>query len=147
VSLGRVLSTEIWKVGEYEHIFISDYEEYDTPSPMHELSPLSATHRISASSGAARLRSYCIDNVGLQPISSEWWHFNDRESTQAAAANGITGDFFILSIHSTAPYPTPDNIEIIVFSTGPPHIADFPLFDDETLSMLLFNEDEEEESE
>ena len=126
ISIARVISWEARAAGGYAYMHITEYEEYETPTPMHELSPQSAAHRITPGSGAARLRGYCVDEVGLRPVSSEWWHFSDRESTQIAARNGINGAFTVYSIHSLAPYEPSGDGSVIIFSIGMPYVPDPP---------------------
>ena len=126
VSLGKVVSLETRASGGFAYIHITESDEYDMPSPMHELSPQAAASRITDSSGAARLRGYCVDEVGFRPISSEWWHFNDPEGIQVATRNGIDGAFSAYSIHSMAPDATFEADSVIVFSSGLPDVEDPP---------------------
>ena len=143
VSLGKIISQEIRATGGYAYTHITEYEEYETPSPMHELSPQSAAYRITASSGAARLRSYCVDEVGLRPVSSEWWHFSDPASGQIASRHGINGAFYVYSIHSVEPYAIFEDDSLIIFSDGMPLVEDPPPLPDlPTDEQLTEDEDE-----
>jgi len=110
-SLGQVLSHEVIRVEELFFIRITEYEEYEMPTTIHELSPLAIALSKPVSSrdrdawrdvplantmtpGAKLLQKY-FDNAGFTPLASEWWHFNDLEGVDIATELGITGSFFI----------------------------------------------------
>ena len=145
VSLGRVISQENRSTGGYAYIHITESEEYAMPSPMHELSPLAASSRITELSGAARLRGYCVDEAGFDPMSSEWWHFNDPDGIQIASQNGVNGAFYVYSIHSIAPNAAFDPNSIIVFSSGLPDVEDPPPLPEEPDELTVEELEELEE--
>ena len=106
-----------------------DWTEYEMPTRMHQLSsaairyqvPVSSytmpnelenwTERFAASEGAKRLQSYCTA-VGLIPLASEWWHFNDPNAEKIMAKGSYSGqdgvstkgDYTIDRAYSTTPY-------------------------------------------
>lgn len=86
-------------------------EEYEMPSAMHELSsaaacftrPVSsgsntawkkATAAASMTEGARRLQGYCT-NVGMTPLASEWWHFNDLDAQNVVRKTSGNGKFWL----------------------------------------------------
>ncbi len=97
VSLAKINEFDLGQVGEYLYFDIKGCEEYVMPSPMHELStkavsmkePVAWQTQFSwrdvelsetMTDGAKKLREYCT-NAGLEPLASEWWHFNDVQNT------------------------------------------------------------------
>ncbi len=119
VSLAKITEAEYKKTGEYEYISIVNYDEYEMPTPIHELSDLSVTFQAPVSSisktdwqyatlastfneSAKLLQDYCTSS-GLTPLSSEWWHFNDLSAKDIVGNNRCTGNFFITGNCSTIP--------------------------------------------
>ena len=109
VSLVRVEEMETRKCGSYTYQVVTEYEEYEMPTQMHELSPAAATFTTPVSSstitgwkkcqlsegmlkseGALKLQQYCTES-GLTPLASEWWHFEDQYSDKSGK-----GDFYLL---------------------------------------------------
>ena len=127
VSLAKIISQETFMTGDHAYTHITEYAEYAMPSAMHELSPASAAYRMGDYPGALRLRAYCVDGVGLSPIGSEWWHYNDLSAVRMANTHGINGEFSITTLHSTVPNAADDEYSVIIFSDGLPHIADPPI--------------------
>lgn len=89
------------------YLQIKDYEEYEMPTAMHELSilaialktPLNLKKKedlehmelaLTMTEGAKKMQTYFIEN-GLMPLASEWWHFTDFESTNTQ----INGEFYL----------------------------------------------------
>ena len=118
-TIGRIVSREIRKIGEFVYMQITEFEEMSMPTAMHELVPAAAVFRYPVSSrstyawrtatladtfteDALLLQRYFTD-AGFTPLASEWWHFNDLESVQIATELGLTGEFFIETIYSVAP--------------------------------------------
>jgi D-alanyl-D-alanine dipeptidase len=119
VGLGRVISYETRLSGVFSYKYITAFERFAMPTPIHELSPMAAvfTRPVASSSvdawrtttlastmteGAKLLQRYLID-AGFTPLASEWWHFNDLEGRAIANDAGINGDFFTESIYSNIP--------------------------------------------
>ena len=127
VSLAKIISQDMFMAGNHEYIHITEYAEYAMPSAMHELSPASAVSRMGDYPGALQLRAYCVDEAGLSPIGSEWWHYNDLSAVRIANSQGINGDFSVSTLHSAMPNAADDEYYIIIFSGGLPHIADPPV--------------------
>lgn len=96
-SLADVTNSRLGRSGEYKYIYHAegDYTILEMPSPMHELSAQSAVYKYGVNSyrkgdwkngqwiegfanseNAQLLQKLCTDH-GLDPLSSEWWHFND----------------------------------------------------------------------
>ena len=111
VSIARIDSVRTGKTGDYEYIRVQDFELYKMPTPIHELSPASATYvspsskelSIAMNAPALGLQGYCT-GAGLSPLASEWWHFNDwnTESQLEEEKQGI-GDFIISQCRSVPP--------------------------------------------
>jgi len=116
VSLGKILSYEIIQIGDAFLPEITEYEEYNMPTTIHELSPLAAALTRPVSSrdrdlwrdvpltramtpGAKLLQKY-FDEAGMTPLASEWWHFNDLEGVETATELDIRGSFLIGEILS-----------------------------------------------
>ncbi|MFI3169991.1 MAG: M15 family metallopeptidase [Faecalibacterium sp.] len=99
VGLAKVNASEALTLpGGMQCTQITDYTLHPMPTPIHELSPASASMAYPVTSrndtdwrstplapnmteGARRLRDYCT-GAGLTPLASEWWHFNDLEAEQ-----------------------------------------------------------------
>ena len=94
LSLGIVHETSFETSGRFEYQRVVAHEEFVMQSPMHELSPLSASGSWNQTEGSTLLREY-FTNMGFRPVGSEWWHFDCVESRAVALNNGIGGDFFV----------------------------------------------------
>ena len=121
VSLAKVTEAHVDKIGGYSFVQVDRYEEYTMPTPIHELSKAAATFTgpvashsptawksaklsdaMSHNDPALALQRYCTD-AGLTPLASEWWHFNDLASYNAARSNPSTGNYEITVCRSTLP--------------------------------------------
>lgn len=119
VSVARVHSVVVQETGQYRYTRVEEYECYETPSPIHELSTASVTFVAPVSSfsltawesaqpspamndAAFGLQRYCTQ-AGLTPLASEWWHFNDLHSYFAVQDNLGQGNFVIDCCRSAAP--------------------------------------------
>lgn len=120
VSLARIEQSKTVDMGSgYTYTQVVKHSEYEMPSNMHELSPLSARytgpvsslsetawksakHAASFNEAAQLLERYCTE-AGLVPLPSEWWHFNDVGAYKATA-NAGTGNFYITKTLSE-PFP------------------------------------------
>ena len=119
VSLAQIYSYEIHTTGAFEYKHITHYIEFPMQTPMHELSVASAifvepvvTHSLTdwrrgvfrdvVTEGTFLLIEYLV-NAGLTPLSAEWWHFNDIETTDLAIAMGSVGRFQIERTFSRPP--------------------------------------------
>lgn len=101
--------------GDFKYSKIIRYTEHAMPTQFDELSPLAATFTgpVSTSGdawksatlsdtmteGAILLQKYATD-VGLVPLASEWWHFNDTNS----GSGKLLGDFMLSACFSVKPY-------------------------------------------
>jgi len=120
ISLGKVITSEDKKTGDYAYTLITEYNEYVMPTAMHELSPRAAVFKnpVQTSSpddwkvngvftdsmtDSAKLMQRYMTNVGFTPLSSEWWHFNDLEGRALAIELGINGEYLIDSVYSIEP--------------------------------------------
>ena len=110
ISVAKVWETERRSCGEYKYLSVEKYTLYDMPTAMHELSSLAVTYT-SPNSGelaegmnepALALQRYCT-GVGLSPLASEWWHFNDLAARELAQDNLGIGDFVISQCLSRKP--------------------------------------------
>lgn len=121
VSLARVMAVEVQESGGYAYTRVRACEEYEMPTPIHELSPAAATFTtpvgpnsatswksakltdsMAASESALGLQGYCT-GAGLSPLASEWWHFNDLASRANVLDNLGSGGFEITSCLSAPP--------------------------------------------
>ena len=119
VSLARVVSSEERHSGTYRYIRVNQYDLYQMPTPIHELSRAAAAFTTPVGSNsttawksaklapgmnqtAIALQGYCT-SAELTPLASEWWHFNDLAARQSVLGSLGKGDFEIRSCRSTAP--------------------------------------------
>ena len=121
VSLVKVDAKKEAAIGDYVVSTVTEYTEYDMPTPIHELSGASAiftspvsskspsawknakfTESMNKNEAARKLHAYCIA-AGLSPLASEWWHFNDLEAMNEIAANSGEGKFILKEIYSSPP--------------------------------------------
>lgn len=119
VSLVKVNETKIKTTGDYKYLTVTDYSECKMPTKMHELSDAAITFQYGVpassktewkevplaetmTSDAKRLQKYCT-SVGLTPLSSEWWHFNDLDTRSNIGENYSTGKYNISKCYSTVP--------------------------------------------
>ena len=109
-SIVKVNAAEIRYVGSYPYLYMTEYEDYNMPTVMHELS-MAAVSTISPSSTqlsesmnepAIALRGY-FTSSGLSPLASEWWHFNDFSAQQAASAHPSDGKYYMSECLSRMP--------------------------------------------
>lgn len=119
VSLARVVSAEERRTGAFRYIRTREYDLYQMPTAIHELSRAAVTFTTPVGSNsmtawksaklapsmtqtAIALQGYCT-GAGLSPLASEWWHFNDLTARQSVISNLGKGDFQIKKCRSTAP--------------------------------------------
>jgi len=117
MSLAQIISAEVGSIGGFSYWHITEYAEFDMPTPMHELSSHAAllsrpvtTNSATAwrevpfadgmTDGAMLLVEYAVA-AGFTPMASEWWHFNDLEGRIIAMEAGIVGEFYTSRIYST----------------------------------------------
>lgn len=111
VSLVRVTRTEARVTGGVSYLLPVEYEEYEMPTPMHELSLASASTTGpgetdlagSMNEPALALRDY-FRQAGMTPLESEWWHFNDYAARTLAGGVTGTGEFEITVCRSAVPW-------------------------------------------
>ncbi len=118
-SLVEVVSSECEFLGNYSFTTIYEYNEYPMQSQMHELSCLATLYKYPIASedyyvwentpfantiteGAILLQKYCTE-VGLYPLASEWWHFNDLHAKYNLGENLSNGKFFLSKQVSVSP--------------------------------------------
>ena len=119
VSLARVVSAEERQAGAYRYLRITEYDVYQMPTVMHELSRAAVTFTSPVDSKSATawksrqlaptmtqaailLQNYCTA-AGLTPLASEWWHFNDLAARENVLGNLGRGDFQIKKCRSVPP--------------------------------------------
>lgn len=121
VSLAKVTRAHMGSVGGHSVVLVDEYEEYDMPTPIHELSMASATYTrpvnifsntawksaelapaMAANAPAKALQRYCT-MAKLTPLASEWWHFNDLTAHSQIRAHPSSGNYLIKECLSTAP--------------------------------------------
>ena len=119
VSLCRVTDTQLRNSGPCTYLHVIGYEEYEMPSPMHELSSAAGVfvkaipqmnYQLAASTelldtmtdGAIKLQKYFMDE-GFTPLASEWWHFDDLPVYQNLRLRYGNGDYYLSGCLSSAP--------------------------------------------
>ena len=103
VSLAKVNKAEIKPCGIAKYVEVTSYTEHIMQTQMHELSakavslkyPVSSKSKTawksvavheSMTESAIKLRDYCT-SVGMSPLASEWWHFNDLDAREEIGGN------------------------------------------------------------
>lgn len=111
VTLVRVDSLDEQIIGDFHVPNIVEYTEYEMHTPMHELSADSVVFtepiardrrhlwqeysiREIVTEPSIRLQQY-VTEAGMQPLPSEWWHFDDVQVLQALGEDAGDGDFMI----------------------------------------------------
>ena len=109
VGLGRIYAYEIRLMGGYEYRHITGFVAHEMPTLMHELHPAAATIARPSweiaetmTEGALIMRDLFL-RQGFSPLSSEWWHFDDRPGIALANQHNMTGMFFTETIYSNIP--------------------------------------------
>ena len=121
MGLAKVSETKEYTAGGYRYVRVWNYERYEMPTPIHELSRAAATYTapvtinsttawknaemtqaMASNEPALGLQRYCTD-AELTPLASEWWHFNDLSTRSQVLDNQGIGDFLISSVRSAAP--------------------------------------------
>lgn len=110
VGLAKVTGTQLRTTGGYSYLAVTEYGEYEMPTPIHELSmaaasttgPGESTLADTMNEPALALRGY-FRQAGMTPLESEWWHFNDYAARTLAGGKTSTGGFEITRCRSTAP--------------------------------------------
>ena len=110
VSLVKVFRTETRSTGGRSYLVPVDYQEYEMPTPIHELSmaaasttgPGETTLASTMNDPAIALRDY-FRKAGMTPLESEWWHFNDYAARTLAGGRTSTGGFEVTRCRSAAP--------------------------------------------
>ena len=121
VSLAKVIRAHVGKIGGYDVVQVDEYQEYDMPTDIHELSMAAATYTspvaifsktawrtaemapaMAASQPARALQRYCT-GADLTPLASEWWHFNDLAAYSQIRNHPSTGRYLISQCLSTVP--------------------------------------------
>ncbi|MBS6349442.1 MAG: D-alanyl-D-alanine carboxypeptidase family protein, partial [Oscillospiraceae bacterium] len=121
MGLAKVSETKEYTTGGYRYVRVWNYERYEMPTPIHELSRAAATYTapvtinsttawksaemtqaMASNEPALGLQRYCTD-AELTPLASEWWHFNYLSTRSQVLDNQGIGDFLISSVRSAAP--------------------------------------------
>ena len=121
MGLAKVSETKEYTSGGYRYVRVWNYERYEMPTPIHELSRAAATYTapvtinsttawknaemtqaMASNEPALGLQRYCT-GAELTPLASEWWHFNDLSTRSQVLDNQGIGDFLISSVRSAAP--------------------------------------------
>lgn len=119
VTLADVTSARYDTCGNYTYLRISEYIELEMPTRIHELSddsaifsyPVnskdknawkSAQPSTSMNEAATLLQFYCTES-GMNPLASEWWHFNDLDTREAIGKRAGNGKYYITTVTSIIP--------------------------------------------
>ena len=103
--------TKEYTTGGYRYVRVWNYERYEMPTPIHELSRAAATYTapvtinsttawknaemtqaMASNKPALGLQRYCT-GAELTPLASEWWHFNDLSTRSQVLDNQGIGIF------------------------------------------------------
>ncbi len=116
-TIVHMTAAEIQQVGAYSYFRCTEFERYEMPTPMHELSLHAASQvgpeNTTLSEGlqtneyAQKLREY-FTTSGFTPRASEWWHFNNTNAQLSTTACPSKGDYFTEQLYSTLPDLTID---------------------------------------
>lgn len=118
-TMVKVTKTEEKKAGIYTYRKVAEYEEYEMPTQIHDMSadsialtnPVESMDReawrndppaATMTEAALKLQKYMTENE-LYPLASEWWHFNDIDAREKSEINSGTGNFYITGCLSRAP--------------------------------------------
>ena len=110
VSMVKVLRAETVSAGGYPHIRAVEWQDYEMPTAMHELSmaaastlgPNSAELSPTMNAPAIALRKFFTDS-GMTPLASEWWHFNHNAAKRATQSRPSDGAYLIQKCFSVSP--------------------------------------------
>lgn len=110
VSMVKAYKVEEKNIGKYSFLETVDYEDYDMPTEMHELSNAAASTKSPTSTElsdtmnrpAIALRGYFIES-GFSPLASEWWHFNHDYAELITENNPSIGWYFLTECLSRVP--------------------------------------------
>lgn len=119
VALAKVDEMTEKQFGSHTVNVVQACTEYEMYTPMHELSERSAIFtapvytkdpvawhdsviRDVVNVEALHLQHYCTE-VGMTPLASEWWHFNDLEAMQETLDNESDGHYFTTDMFSRLP--------------------------------------------
>lgn len=111
LSLVKVVSTETKTACGYSYMDVTEYEDLEMPTPVHELSKAAATFTGPVNSkddsswksatlasgmteAAIKLQQICTD-AGFTPLASEYWHFNDLQAMVAIGNNVSNGAYYL----------------------------------------------------
>ena len=110
VSPVKVTRTEVRTTGGYSYLKPVEYQEYEMPTPIHELSMAAAsttgpgeTILADTMNDPAIALRYYFRKSDMTSLESEWWHFNDYAARTLADGRTSTGGFEITRCRSTAP--------------------------------------------
>ncbi len=121
LSLVKVKKSEVCVSGGFKYSHVVSYTEYEMPTQMHELSIAACVYNIPLPSldrtawknypyssmmntNARRLQNY-MTKVGMTPLASEWWHFNDIDAYERLGGKGGNGNYVINQCQSIPMYP------------------------------------------
>lgn len=119
LTLANVNEVEEKVVGDFVVREVTDFDIYEMQTPFHELSadsvllsaPIAAMDRDGwrklgfhedVTEATKRLVDY-MDEAGLTPVASEWWHFNDLDAIEALGADASIGNFDISTSINSQP--------------------------------------------
>ena len=107
LSLGKIIKKELKTSGNYNYLKTTKVNEYKMQTSMHELhinstifdNPKTKTYSKRVNIHTKRLHEY-MKKAGFTPLSSEWWHFDDKS---ALSSNSNKGNYFINKLYSVKP--------------------------------------------
>ena len=121
VSLAKITRAEVRSLDGYEYVNALEYEEYEMPTPIHELSRAAATFTapvatfsrtawrsaemtdaMAGNRPALALQRYCTDTGDMAPLASEWWHFNDLSARESVLDHLSSGGYLIRECRSVS---------------------------------------------
>lgn len=118
LTIAKVDATEEHGCGLYDYTRVSASTRYAMQTPIHELSPASASmavpidprspdwRTVAPAAGmnpsATLLQQYMTD-AGMTPLPSEWWHFNDYTAFTPEIQSQARGNFHTSACRSFTP--------------------------------------------
>lgn len=107
LSLGKVVNHVVNRSGSHEYIKVTEVQEYPMQTDIHQLSvqsvifnnPAKKHYAKRVTQGTLQLHQY-MKKAGFTPLSSEWWHFDDKNARRSKTN---VGNYFIDTIYSQEP--------------------------------------------
>ncbi|MBQ2405927.1 MAG: hypothetical protein II312_04510 [Lachnospiraceae bacterium] len=100
VSLVRVDSIQKFYSGDYDYIKVTEYLEYKGKTAIYEWR--NNISEIDEDKEVCRLCEY-LSEAGMEPVSLEWWHFNDLANAEEINNADASGQFYLKDYFGAVP--------------------------------------------